>query len=104
MTWKKGQSGNPNGRPINPDITKLREALEQVEADQGTSLFEHFCKRALRNDQVLIAFIKKFVPDMQFIEGKGFDTTHITVIKDMIQNVAEHRRSRVVPNRVEGES
>jgi len=48
--WKKGQSGNPNGRPKLPDI---REALAKVLADEvnGATTLERMLK-ALRTKAI----------------------------------------------------
>ena len=64
--FKKGESGNMKGRPKgsrNRLTKELEEALREIEEGQGTTLFKHFAKRAFKNDRVLIAFVKKFIPD-----------------------------------------
>lgn len=66
----KGQSGNPKGRPKNTSISEeLRAAIKRVEAERGVSLFEHFVRRAYRSDAVLVAIMRKLVPDLKAMEA-----------------------------------
>ena len=74
-SWKKGQSGNPNGRPKKPEIDALRTAIKVVEKENDMTLLEHFVRRAYENDSVLVALCKKFLPDMKSIEG-GIEVRH----------------------------
>ena len=67
--WKKGQSGNPNGRPKNPETVLLREAMKRAKEDRGVDLLDHFVDRAYENDSVLIAVFKKLMPDLKNVEG-----------------------------------
>ena len=102
MVWKSGESGNKNGRPRKPEIELLRKALRQVQKEKNVSLFKHFCTRALKNDAVLIAFIKKFVPDITFVKGEGFDTK---IFVNNIKQILENANDRPSTNRIEsGES
>jgi hypothetical protein len=69
----KGESGNPNGRPKGSFAiyNQLSEAIKEVEKEKKTGLFIHFVDRAFRNDTVLIALLKKLVPDRQNVEGEN---------------------------------
>ena len=70
--WSKGVSGNPEGRPRsgNAELEKLRAAVAKVEGKNGKKkLYEHFIDRCYENDSVLIAFLKKMVPDLRYVEG-----------------------------------
>ena len=62
--WKKGQSGNPYGRPNNPEVEELRQAIRSARKLNGNrSILAHFVQRAYINDVVLIALMKKLLPD-----------------------------------------
>ena len=80
--WVKGVSGNPKGRPQKAEIDKLRQALEYGESKHGKDIFYHAIDRAWVNDQVLIALLKKLVPDM--VKGEGFspEGTKIIIIRN----------------------
>lgn len=79
-TWKKGCSGNPNGRPHKPEIDDIREALAIVREKYDKSFLEHFVERAYKNDQVAIALAKKIIPEKTNIGGA---TTLAQMMKDL---------------------
>ena len=62
--WKKGESGNPKGRPRKPEIELLREALEKAKNKYGKEFLEHFVDLAYKNDNVAVALARKLLPDM----------------------------------------
>jgi hypothetical protein len=70
-SWKKGQTGNPKGRPVVPEIAELREALEKVKTEKNMGLLEHFVRRAYVEDNCLIALGKKLLPDKMHVEDDG---------------------------------
>lgn len=72
MAWKKGQSGNPFGRQkgIRSEAEKLRQAVKKVEKERGVDFYQHFCERALEDNHILIALMKKLVPDMKQIDSE----------------------------------
>ncbi len=79
--WKKGETGNPNGRPRKPEVEELREALEKAQKKHNRSFLEHFIERAFINDNVAIALAKKIIPDK--MQGDGFGGgTYVYVIRD----------------------
>ena len=77
MAWKKGQSGNPKGRQkgIRSEAEKLRQAVKKVEKERGIDFYQHFCERALEDNHILIALMKKLIPDMKQIE-QDVELTH----------------------------
>ena len=72
MTWQPGQSGNPKGRKrgVYADLT---EAIKTVEGKRKTTLMAHFVKRAFQDNTVLIALMKKMLPDRKSLEGEGME-------------------------------
>ena len=69
MTWKKGQTGNPNGRPRVGAIAELNQAIAVVEKKKRRKLLEHFAARAFEDDYVLTALMKKKLPDLKAIDS-----------------------------------
>lgn len=61
--WKKGECGNPNGRPRKPEVEILRDALEKAKIMHGRHFIEHFVRKAYTDDQIAIALAKKLLPD-----------------------------------------
>jgi hypothetical protein len=69
-SWKKGVSGNPNGLKKGEFRRLLEKAIAASNKVEKLSLAEHTVMRARVNDAVLVALLKKFVPDLKHIEGK----------------------------------
>ncbi len=56
----------PKKRAYNVD--ELKKAIEEVEKGEKTTLLKHFIGKAYTSEQVLIALIKKLVPDISITE------------------------------------
>lgn len=69
MGFKKGDPNiNRNGRPKNAEIDKLRRALQNEGDKKGKDFWEEVAKKAFVNEKIMIAVLKKFVPDMRHSE------------------------------------
>lgn len=68
MPYAKGvvheHPGRPKGSRNYISQAKFMEAIRNVEKEQQICIIEHFIKRALENDIVLIALMKKILPDL----------------------------------------
>ena len=77
MPFVKGDPHiNRNGRPKNAEPELLRTALEKEGVKKGITFWEKVAEYAFRDRQVMIAVIKKFVPDTSEVkvEGDGLGT------------------------------
>ncbi len=73
--FKKGQSGNPAGRPKGTKERDLMMAAKaEVEAEKKKSIYKHAFEMAFEDKTVLIALLKKLVPDMAYIESESAQT------------------------------
>lgn len=61
MTWEKGESGNPNGRP--PGITDKRMALRKILDEQAEALVKKAADMALAGDgSMMRVCLERLVP------------------------------------------
>ena len=84
----KGQSGNPHGRPRKAEIDKLRVALNKQGVKQKQDFWDAVAEKAYDNPSIMIAVIKKFVPDLVYTK------TDMDVIVN-ITEVIQQARSRL---------
>ena len=61
---KGRQAGSKNKLTLD-----LQKAIKEVETEKKVNLFKHFVMRGYKNDKVLVALIKKLVPDKLQTEG-----------------------------------
>lgn len=72
--FPKGTSGNPNGRPKGTpnkfSIAELWDAIRQVEKTKNKKkILISFVEQAYNNPTIMIALMKKLLPDLRSIEG-----------------------------------
>lgn len=86
MPFAKGDPNiNRKGRPRNAEPELLREALRKEGEKRGIDFWEKVASYAFTDKNVMIAIVKKFVPDMNISEIKGsLNVTQMDCVK--IQN------------------
>lgn len=68
-TFAAGTIANPNGRPAIPAAQRLLNALDKATTKHSQSLFDKFVEMAYDDPRVLIALMKKFVPDLSAMDS-----------------------------------
>lgn len=77
--FKEGNPGGP-GRPKGSAyMDELKQAIKEVEKEKKKSLFKRVIERAYISDSVMIAVLKKFVPDKVKQELEGLSEMSIKV-------------------------
>ena len=80
--WIKGFCPNPKGNTSKLDVKSLVLALDsRAQQQKYPDFLGYVAARALINDQVLIAVLKKILPDK--LKGEGFGDTKIIVVRDV---------------------
>jgi len=93
--YVKGQSGNLKGRPKGSknkwSFSEFQKEFEADESKHKGSIYKYFFKRARKNDTVLIALAKKWLPDLKSIEQVTLPADIYTPeeIKDMRKEYRE---------------
>lgn len=80
-TWQKGmESPNPKGRPKGSAyMEEFREAQRIVEKEKKKKFFIRVFERAYISDVVMVAVLKKFVPDTMRQEIEGLENVQIVI-------------------------
>lgn len=72
MPFVKGDPNiNRNGRPKNAEPDLLREALRKEGERRGEDFWQKVASFAFTDKNVMVAVVKKFIPDMSFTEIDG---------------------------------
>jgi len=76
--FKKGQSGNPGGRPEGKSYIKiLDEVFISKNKYNKSTILDHLVMKAYSNDRLLIAVINKLIPDKKPVEEEIKEFTNI---------------------------
>lgn len=73
--WTKGVSGNPNGRPKVFSLDDLKEAMDKVAEVKKQTLLERAVEMAYKEPSVMIALLKKILPDQVELGSSDFKVT-----------------------------
>ena len=72
--WAAGTSGNPQGRPRGTKNTTWRadfeKAIREDKNKYNQSIFEYALEQARKDNTVLVAILKKVIPDLKQVESK----------------------------------
>ncbi len=79
--WKKGQSGNPKGRPKVGFREAVDKAIQEIRDEDGNDLMKNIVRRAFKSDPLAIAILRKYLPDLNDVNG------NIT-LKDIMSTIA----------------
>ncbi len=70
MTFQKGNKYG-KGRPKKPEIELLRKAMAKAKSEHGgIGLLEHAVSIAYKDSTVLVALLRKVLPDLRNVESK----------------------------------
>ena len=89
--WKKGESGNPNGRPVRPEVEELRKALSQVKKEKGISFLVNYIRRSYQDGAMSIALLRKLVPDLI---AADFDVQKEVTSDEIIKQILDTAKSK----------
>jgi len=93
-----GECGNPNGRPKGSknhySIAELWQAIKEVEGKKGKKkLLEVFVEQAYDNPTIMVALMKKLLPDLRSIEGM-VATLEASMSDELAEQVQKKLRGR----------
>lgn len=79
----EGVSANPEGRPTGSknkfSMAKLEKAMEDVEKELNKDIFKRFVEMSFYNPGLMIALMRKFVPDKSSQEISGIDAINFNI-------------------------
>jgi len=88
MSWQKGVSGNPNGRPVD----KARQEVLDIFKQAAPGLLTLAIKRAKKGDNMLLReFIKKALPDNIQVQGEISLSLKLAELKTQIDQRISHK-------------
>lgn len=75
MAFVKGVAANPNGRPKGSPNKRpeLLNAIKYVQGKKGKKLLVHAIEQAYEDNTVLVAVLRKLIPDLKAVELTGKD-------------------------------
>ena len=79
-------TGNPNGRPVRPEVEGLRKALSQVKKEKGISFLVNYIRRSYQDGAMSIALLRKLVPDLI---AADFDVQKEVTSDEVIKKILE---------------
>ena len=72
--WKKGQSGNPSGRPKESKkrfLGLITKEARQLARERGTTLERHIAEQMMKDNTVLMKYLGATIPQLKAIEVSG---------------------------------
>lgn len=85
MLFEKGNKYG-KGRPKKPEIEQLRLAIKSVQKDKDFTLLEHFVEQAYKDNTVLVALMKKLVPDCKQVDLEAGESLAKAIAQAMVND------------------
>jgi len=97
MPFQKGQSGNPSGKRKGEFRKMMEAALAAESKAKGMSLIRHAVKKAYEDNSVLIAILKKILPDLKAVDVALTQESPFRLIIDLSpKTVKQDKKSKAV--------